>query len=591
MADEKTKKPNRAKGHIGTIIVSVVLVLALLAVSLNFFGVYQKTLKAVKIDGKSYSMSELSTYYMLEYNYYYQMSSYYDQQYGEGAGKMMLGVDMSQKLDEQVSEQAAEGGLAGLLGGATAKEEGTSDDAEKTTWADHLMDLAIDQMAHTKRNYYAALDKGIELTDEDKSDIESTMSQYDQYLGNYSLSRYLQLTYGKGVTEKLYRQIVTEQKYSSRYEDAIKQEFMDKVDEKTVMAEYNKDTTAYDIADLRMFYIDPKTKADEDSEATATEEQVKAAEEKAQQIISDIKANGNTEDAFKKAILASLDKDSEQYETFNNDGASLLKKTDKSVIKSNVSEEAANWVYAKSEDGKYERKTADMVSFTNSSTSVVYILYIVKAPYADTTIPASVRHILRSTSAKNTAEDTSEDTTVDAAALKETASKEAESILNDYKAHVEENSGKSSEEYFAELADKYSDDTASTAKNTQQTDDSTTGGLISDLKDDGTVVPSFEDWIFSKGAYAGQKRAEGDTGIIESDFGYHVMYYIGGHKHPAWYESIQSSLSDNEYAAWEEEQEKSHKPEDIEKSKFLSSRVTNSCIKQINENNAQRASQ
>lgn len=583
--DQKVKKPNKAKGHVGTIIVSVVLVLAIVAVSLNFFGVPQRTLKPVKIDGKSYTMSELSCYYMLEYNYYSQMSSYYDQQYGEGSGKMMLGFDPTVKLDEQVSEENG-GGLSSLLTGALGGAEESSESAEKTTWADHLMDLAIEQMAHTKRNYYAALDEKIELTDEDKADIDETMKQYDQYLGNYSLSRYLQLVYGKGVTEKLYRQIVTEQKYSSRYEDAKKQQFQDAVSDDLVMKEYNKETDKYDSVDLRMFFIDPKTKEDEDSEATATEEQVKAAQAKAEKIIAEIKANGSTEEAFQKAILASLDKDSEQYETFSNEKASLLSKTSKSVVTSNVSADASSWVYEKGSDGKYARKVADIATFTNSSTSVVYILYIVKTPYADQTIPASVRHILCQPETKVYSEEQSEEVTIDEKTAKETASKEAESILSEYKSHIESESVANNEEYFAELADKYSDDQATTSKNTNQTSTSTTGGLISDMIDDGSYVPSFENWVFSKGSFSNEKRQAGDTGIISSDFGYHVMYYIGGHKHPQWYESIQSTLSEDDYNKWEEEQEKSHKDSDIEKSSFLTSRVTASCLKKINQNQA-----
>ena len=35
------------------------------------------------------------------------------------------------------------------------------------------------------------------------------------------------------------------------------------------------------------------------------------------------------------------------------------------------------------------------------------------------------------------------------------------------------------------------------------------------------MVKPFEDWCFD------ESRKPGDTGIVESDYGYHVMYYVG----------------------------------------------------------------
>ena len=35
------------------------------------------------------------------------------------------------------------------------------------------------------------------------------------------------------------------------------------------------------------------------------------------------------------------------------------------------------------------------------------------------------------------------------------------------------------------------------------------------------MVTNFNDWCFD------ESRQAGDTGIVESDYGYHVMYYVG----------------------------------------------------------------
>ena len=65
---------------------------------------------------------------------------------------------------------------------------------------------------------------------------------------------------------------------------------------------------------------------------------------------------------------------------------------------------------------------------------------------------------------------------------------------------------------FAELATANTDDTASAA----------TGGLYEDIAPvQGVYVESFTNWATDP------ERKAGDTGIIESTYGYHVMYYVG----------------------------------------------------------------
>jgi len=66
-----------------------------------------------------------------------------------------------------------------------------------------------------------------------------------------------------------------------------------------------------------------------------------------------------------------------------------------------------------------------------------------------------------------------------------------------------------SEESFADLANKHSDD-----------GDGTTGGLYEDVYP-GQMVTNFNDWCFD------ESRKTGDYGIVESPYGYHVMFYSG----------------------------------------------------------------
>src|SRR5699024_3329595 len=84
---------------------------------------------------------------------------------------------------------------------------------------------------------------------------------------------------------------------------------------------------------------------------------------------------------------------------------------------------------------------------------------------------------------------------------KATAKKEAEKLLQEWK------DGEATEESFAELAKENSDDTGSKEN----------GGLIEDLYPGANYVENFLDWSIDP------ERKAGDTGVIESPYGYHVM--------------------------------------------------------------------
>ena len=72
------------------------------------------------------------------------------------------------------------------------------------------------------------------------------------------------------------------------------------------------------------------------------------------------------------------------------------------------------------------------------------------------------------------------------------------------------------EDGFAILAGQKSVDTGS----------ATNGGLYENVYK-GQMVPAFNDWIFDA------ERQGGDYGLVKTEFGYHLMYYVSGEE--AWY--------------------------------------------------------
>ena len=81
----------------------------------------------------------------------------------------------------------------------------------------------------------------------------------------------------------------------------------------------------------------------------------------------------------------------------------------------------------------------------------------------------------------------------------------AEGLLQQWK------NGDATEESFAELANKNSDD-----------GDGTTGGLYEGIFKGSGMVEEFEAWCIDPA------RKAGDTAIVKTQFGYHIMYFVSG---------------------------------------------------------------
>ena len=86
----------------------------------------------------------------------------------------------------------------------------------------------------------------------------------------------------------------------------------------------------------------------------------------------------------------------------------------------------------------------------------------------------------------------------------ETCRKEAQKVLDEWLA------GEATEESFTNLTYQYSEDTGSNQK----------GGLYQNLDEESGFVPEFIDW------YMDESRKPGDYGLIRTEYGYHVMYFV-----------------------------------------------------------------
>ena len=125
-----------------------------------------------------------------------------------------------------------------------------------------------------------------------------------------------------------------------------------------------------------------------------------------------------------------------------------------------------------------------------------------------------VRHILIMPQGGTTAED---GTTTYSDEEWETCRAAAQAILDEYLA------GEASEQRFADLANANSEDGGS----------NTNGGLYEDVYV-GQMVEPFENWCFD------ESRQIGDTGLVQTTYGYHVMYFVGSED--VWYATAKQEL-------------------------------------------------
>ncbi len=160
------------------------------------------------------------------------------------------------------------------------------------------------------------------------------------------------------------------------------------------------------------------------------------------------------------------------------------------VLKSeatNLSEDCAEWLFDE------ETNIGDSKIFASKNGTTYYVIMLTATPHQVDTV--SVRHILFMTMDLNTGIEFSESEATE-------KKKEAQDALERWQ------EGNKTSESFAALATELTEDTGSKS----------TGGLYENIRP-GQMIKEFDEWIFDK------NRKPGDTAIVETDYGYHVMYF------------------------------------------------------------------
>ena len=479
-----------------SIVLCAVIVLGVVAFSLNYYGALQRVIKIGGVGSdQSVTIAEYEYYYMRAYNQVRYQAQYYQYYY-----QTSNGYDLSLTPEEQTQ---------------TTKDA----DGNEITWAEKLHEDTLEIIQLHKAYYNEALKMGLKLTkadeafidkqiedlrDEAKSAGSNSSSSNSENKVTYSLNAYLRKVYGGSINERFLRKQLKIQVLAQKYLTERTNEIAKDYDQKDIDAEYKKDTTAYDFATFRAYTFKTTELTKEDNE---TDDALKARQAKAN---AEVKKNANdfynavTNDATFTTKAKELNKDTADYNVDKETKYSMLKSTAQSTF----SEDAAKWLFDSS------TKVGSKKLFSDEENGKYIVVLALSKPHQEQTVTA--RHILFQTKDQSSGNNLSEE---------EIAKKknQAEDVLKKF------NEGDKTEDSFAALANEYNEDTGS----------SSNGGLYEHIYP-GQMVTEFNDWVFDA------NRKAGDVELVETDYGYHIIYFVAKDGKDYYDSAIRSSKANED---------------------------------------------
>ncbi len=273
--------------------------------------------------------------------------------------------------------------------------------------------------------------------------------------------------YGRGVNAKDITRALELASLASKYESETTKAMAP--DTAEIEAYYSENKNAYMTYDYRSFQFQYAT--EDNTEVTTTQSEALA--------LANELYDTTTELAFEKWV-------SDYYKDTD---ATLTADMITEKVDATLTENAAYAEGTGIAEFAFAADTEVGMTYTNADTDGYITVYMVtRLPESDMSETVDVRHIL-----------ISEDTM----GSDDAAKAEAERILALYNENA-------TEDNFAALALEYSEDTGSFMN----------GGLYENVAQ-GEMISEFDSWIFD------DARTAGDTGIVKTTYGYHVMFYSG----------------------------------------------------------------
>lgn len=363
------------------------------------------------------------------------------------------------------------------------------------TWYDYFMQSTQSNLKQMIIMDEAAKAAGVALDKDDETKIDESITKMEKTAkeNNQSVKAYITSVYGKGVSEDDIRECLELNALSTKYYQTVYNGFS--YTDTEINSYYKENKNTFDYINYKSYTFTSDIPSDAtDSQKTTINAATKATAEK----LAACKTPADF-DSYLTSYLKATYKDSSKTAKEITD---IIAVKVKSTLTEDATYDSSNsfstWAY----DSSRKVNATTVIEGTNAYT--VYMLTSLPARQEYTT--KSVRHILF---------------TADTYGTSDAAKAKAQEIEKEYLA------GNKTEDAFAALATKYSEDTG------------TKGGLYKDITK-GTMVASFENWCYDS------SRKPGDVAIVQSSYGYHLMYFVGDGV-PAWKSEIIDAKKSADY--------------------------------------------
>ena len=493
---KEAKKLRLYTGIFAAVIVVMILVVAISRIGST--GIIPRSTTALTVGGTKVSAAELNHYYIDSVNNF--LSNY-------GDYVSMFGLDTTKALDDQFYNEE-----------------------EEQTWSDYFLETATASAKNMYAVYNAAQAEGFKLSEEGMASVDATVENLKMYATLYgfgSADAYIAAMYGEGCNEKTFRQYAEVQMTAQEFAAAKNEALV--YDDAALRAEEAENYNAYSAFSYNYCYLANSSfyqggTEDEEGNKTYSDAEKEAGRAAAEAAANTLAASTTAEEL--DAAIAALELESTTKSTrYDNQQYDSVP----AVIR--------DWVAG-------DRKAGDITVIPNESTThnhaegeectgddgttVVNGYYVIRFDSKNDNLNnlVNVRHILVSFEGGTTDETTGAVTYSEKEM--QTAKTKADEILAAF------NAGEKTEEAFAALATEKTTDTGSKE----------TGGLYENVYP-GQMVQAFNDWCFDAA------RKTGDTEIVETEYGYHVMYFVG--KSDVTYRDfmIESNLRTEAMTEWE----------------------------------------
>ena len=490
-------------------VLALIVVIALVVAGVNSFmnsGILQRSTDAVTIGDSTLSNADLNYFYITQIQNDYNS---WKNNYGDSTQlfvQWMMGLDITKPLDQQ-----------------------TYDPATGETFADYYKNTAIESAKNVYGIYNLAKAAGETLTEDQKAQLDMSIETLDIYatIGGFSSSEaYLKAIYGPGATLENYRKYMEVTTVATSYAQKYYSDL--EISDADIAARNKESYDEFSTFDYAVFFVDvndflPCLNQNVASDHTHSDEEYatarKAAEEAAKELVASGAIDTMQLDAAISKIEAYKNKADEKSSTLN--GYSL----------DQVSDKQAEWLSAA------DRKVGDLVMLSKETTKETdgketttidgyHVMMFLGRDDQEQKL-VNVRHILASFKGGTT----ENGTTVYSDEEKKAAKDAIDAIVKEW----QEKGG--TVEAFEALAKEKTDDTGSKEN----------GGLYEEVYP-GQMVTAFNDWCFAEG------RKTGDYGIVETEYGYHLIYFVDYSETIYRDTLIEDALRSERYTEWYEAQ-------------------------------------